>query len=103
MAFYFHSIDMMTIEQGSRHAQINSSSVSPPDGHLDSQRPSEMKLLQEQLNTSDDATNAAAAAAAWRHGRGFFDEIMEYLDENGRDSANGRYRLALAGRGDLVW
>ena len=61
------------------------------DGRPDSQRPSEMKLLQEQLNSSDDATNAAAAAAALRHGRGFFDEIMEYLDENGRDSANGRY------------
>ena len=50
-----------------------------------------MKLLQEQLNSSDDATNAAAAAAALRHGRGFFDEIMEYLDENGRDSTNGRW------------
>ena len=49
-----------------------------------------MKMLQDQLNTSDDATNAAAAAAALRHGRGFFDEIMEYLDENARDAANGR-------------
>ena len=46
------------------------------DGRSDSQRPPEIKSLQELLNSSDDATNEAAAAAALKHGKEFFDAII---------------------------